>query len=167
MNTKEQNKQKHKEWRLKNRDRLLVYYKVQNKIKYEKYKHDPVYKMKRKQYYAENKDKISLIEKERYMKRKEQIKDAVSRYLFGLKKTVFDHYGWICNCCGETLSQFLTLDHVNNDGKLDKNKNGNRVYSGTLYNKIIKLGFPNDYQVLCWNCNCGKSINKGICPHKN
>jgi hypothetical protein len=31
---------------------------------------------------------------------------------------------------------------------------------------IIKTGFPDGYQVLCMNCNWGKRMNKGICPHK-
>lgn len=30
---------------------------------------------------------------------------------------------------------------------------------------IKMLNYPEGYQVLCYNCNCGKSINNGICPH--
>lgn len=26
--------------------------------------------------------------------------------------------------------------------------------------------FPQGYQTLCFNCNSGKAINKGTCPHK-
>ena len=32
------------------------------------------------------------------------------------KEKVFDHYGWVCACCGEAEPLFLTIDHVNNDG---------------------------------------------------
>jgi hypothetical protein len=29
---------------------------------------------------------------------------------------IYDHYGRVCKCCGETEAVFLTLDHVNRDG---------------------------------------------------
>lgn len=79
-------------------------------------------------------------------------------------------YGNKCNCCGEDNPLFLTIDHINNDGyKIrPRNKNGNysAPFSGQYYIQIIKANFPKDLQLLCWNCNCGKHRNKGICPHK-
>lgn len=82
------------------------------------------------------------------------------------KKTVFDYYGWICNCCGETGRTFLTIDHVNNDGHKQKSKNGVRLSGMHLYLVIIKEGFPNKYQILCMNCNWSKRMNNGMCEHK-
>lgn len=70
-----------------------------------------------------------------------------------------------CACCGEDNIDFLTLDHVNNDGfhhrKKDRHKGKNTYFD------LIKKGFPNDppLQVLCFNCNCGKHRGKGTCPH--
>src|SRR5579859_8227770 len=32
------------------------------------------------------------------------------------KKSVLDHYGWACACCGETVVAFLCIDHVNGGG---------------------------------------------------
>lgn len=80
-------------------------------------------------------------------------------------------YGDQCACCGETNPLFLTIDHVNNDGWKDRprNKNGNysdRLFSGHKYLKIIRENFPDYLQLLCWNCNCGRARNNGICPHK-
>jgi hypothetical protein len=46
---------------------------------------------------------------------------------------VFNHYGGECICCGLADTAFLTIDHINNDGHLDK-KSGNR------YKKIIDAG---------------------------
>lgn len=87
-----------------------------------------------------------------------------------LLSIIHNAYGSKCNCCGETNPLFLTIDHVNNDGyKLrPRNKNGNysAPFSGHYYTQIIKANFPKDLQLLCWNCNCGKARNKGICPHK-
>lgn len=79
------------------------------------------------------------------------------------KAIVFDHYGWKCNCCGETLRTMLCVDHVNNDGHMDRKS----YITGTrFYKKIIESGFSNNYQILCANCNWSKKINKGICEHK-
>jgi len=83
-----------------------------------------------------------------------------------IKKAVFDHYGWRCNCCGETTPQFLTLDHINNDGYKEKKVNKSSS-ADAVYRNVIKLNFPDTYQVLCWNCNCGKRMNNGICPHES
>ena len=72
--------------------------------------------------------------------------------------------GPICKCCGETTLQFLTLDHVNNDGNKHRRTNG-RAYPS--YSNLKTLGFPQDppLQVLCYNCNNGKRVNGGVCPH--
>ena len=78
-----------------------------------------------------------------------------------VQNIVYDYYGNKCNCCGETERLFLSLDHVNNDGNKEKNRN---TYSICL--KIIRDNFPNKFQILCMNCNHGKSRNNGICPHK-
>ena len=35
----------------------------------------------------------------------------------------------------------------------------------TIFRKIIRGGFPANYQILCANCNWGKEMNGGVCPH--
>lgn len=81
------------------------------------------------------------------------------------------HYGNKCSCCGEENKLFLTIDHINNDGyKLRPRNNKGKtkaLFSHHYYKDIIKHNFPTDLQLLCWNCNCGRQRNKGICPHKN
>ncbi len=69
-----------------------------------------------------------------------------------------------CACCGESNVGFLTLDHVNNDGAAHRK----RAAGGSLAWKLRRLGWPKDppIQVLCYNCNCGRQYNAGICPHK-
>lgn len=90
-----------------------------------------------------------------------------SFYLKYYKGLIFDHYGWRCNCCGETTPQFLCVDHVNNDGYKDKiGKCQKRITGLPLYRKIINEGYGEKYQILCANCNHGKNVNNGICPHK-
>jgi len=80
-----------------------------------------------------------------------------------LKNEVYNAYGgYQCVCCGETIKQFLSLDHINNDG----NKHRKIVDRRKIYHWLKKNNFPLGYQVLCMNCNFGKARNNGICPHK-
>ena len=83
-----------------------------------------------------------------------------------LRNEIFDHYGWSCKCCGEKLKEFLSLDHINNDGYLDKNPNGDKKSGKELYLLVKRLGFPATFQTLCMNCNWGKKIGNGVCPHQ-
>jgi hypothetical protein len=76
---------------------------------------------------------------------------------------VLSHYGGKCACCGESEMPFLTLDHIHNDGKVDREK----VHAGYWWRWIVKHGFPSHLQVLCWNCNMAKQhYGNGVCPHK-
>lgn len=145
-------------------------------------------KLKRKMYIKEyrerNKEIIAIKRRAWQAKRREIQKESTRRwrnkpgnrelsnakqvaYRKEIKKLIYSKYGNICSCCGESNLGFLTIDHVNNDGYLDKNKNGKRHSGRALYNQIIKQGFPDKYQILCMNCNFGKSRNLGICPHQN
>lgn len=45
-----------------------------------------------------------------------------------------------------------------------KDLNGRRTGSA-LYRHIIEHGFPDSFQVLCYNCNCAKR-NRSWCPHQ-
>jgi hypothetical protein len=78
-----------------------------------------------------------------------------------LRRAVLEIYGAKCVCCGETEPDFLSFDHVNNDGwKQRKNINP----GGDTYRYLMKHR-PADIQVLCYNCNCAKG-HYGVCPHQ-
>jgi hypothetical protein len=68
-------------------------------------------------------------------------------------------YGGVCACCGETNPLFLTIDHINNDGY-------KKTSSSAALGDAVKNIDKSKYQTLCFNCNCGKNRNKGVCPHK-
>lgn len=80
-----------------------------------------------------------------------------------LRRQVLDAYGNRCACCGERTPEFLTVDHINNDGAAHRKA----VTSGySFYRWLARHGFPQDcFQLLCWNCNCAKG-RYGECPHK-
>lgn len=72
-------------------------------------------------------------------------------------------YGGRCACanCPETNSAFLTLDHINGDGKAHRMKMGSHTYAD-----LRRQGWPTEgYRLLCWNCN---AMTRGgrMCPHE-
>lgn len=79
-----------------------------------------------------------------------------------IKRSVIDHYGGQCQCCGESEIAFLVLDHIENNGaewrKLNK--------SASLIYWAHKSGHPKGLQVLCANCNMAKHFTPGGCPHR-
>ena len=75
-------------------------------------------------------------------------------------------YGSRCACCGETRERFLTIDHVFNDGGAEKRREGYGSGIG-FYLFLKRRGYPKDrYRLLCYNCNCGRARNGGVCPHE-
>jgi hypothetical protein len=66
-----------------------------------------------------------------------------------------------CVCCGESKFEFLTLDHVNNDGKAHRRR-CKTIYG--VYRDLKRRGFPPVIQIMCFNCNMGREPS-GICPH--
>lgn len=104
--------------------------------------------------------------RENYAKSRPQRRVNANRNNQECRIEVLSHYSGgkpKCKCCGERTDQFLTLDHINNDGNIQRRELGQRK---PMYRRLRRLGFPAGYQVLCWNCNCGRAKNGGICPHK-
>jgi len=98
----------------------------------------------------------------------ERRREISLKYYYRIRNTVFDHYGWVCKCCGETEPYFLSIDHVNGHGnehrrELTKRSAGS---GAAFYRWITDNGYPDDFQVLCMNCNHGRMRNGGICPHQ-
>lgn len=76
-----------------------------------------------------------------------------------LKELVVEAYGGFCVCCAENNIAFLTIDHINRDGKQHRSSGLN------VYFDLIKRGFPKrDYRLLCMNCNWAMRLNN-VCPH--
>ena len=80
------------------------------------------------------------------------------------KIDVMNHYGPGCVCCGEKDIRFLTLDHINNNGKPHRKEVGS---GHRLYRWAQKNNYPEGLQTMCFNCNTGRALNGGICPHKD
>jgi hypothetical protein len=86
-----------------------------------------------------------------------------------LRDKSLNAYGAKCACCGEAERRFLSLDHIHNDGAEWRKKTfGKRHMAGyRTYLWLVANDFPKGvFQVLCANCQFGKRMNKGICPHQ-
>jgi len=84
-----------------------------------------------------------------------------------VKDEVFLAYGgYKCACCGEEEQSFLCIDHINGGGEKHRTEIGVGVRGRNMYTWLKKNGFPPGFQVLCHNCNMGKYLNGGICPHQ-
>lgn len=83
-----------------------------------------------------------------------------------LKTDMFNAYGNACACCGETERGFLSVDHVQNDGADERRAFGRGGATMRVYALAKELGYPKDrYRLLCFNCNMGRQLNGGTCPH--
>lgn len=67
-----------------------------------------------------------------------------------------------CKCCGESLLEFLTIDHIGGGGTEHRRELRGRVSS--IYLWLKRRGYPEGYRVLCMNCNFSLGMY-GYCPH--
>lgn len=118
-------------------------------------------------YYAKNRDKL-LSEKTKYWKKnktkiKERVtswrsknhsilKDKAKSYRSSISEAVLLLLGPTCKFCGETEKEFLTVDHIDDDG------NSERQYGSIGWKRRILDGVfdSSKYRVLCQNCNLGR-----------
>jgi hypothetical protein len=98
---------------------------------------------------------------------KENERARARRFSASIRKETLAAYGNCCACCGEDTPEFLTLDHIKNDGADHRRLLGGRSHcpSTQMYRWLKAAGFPRDnFQLLCYNCNCAKG-KYGACPH--
>lgn len=135
--------------------------------------------MDRKQYladwYLRNHERLLKKSKDYNVKHKEKKRLYDKNYQKFYSKEYFNrcrlevliHYGGNppkCACCDESNVKFLTIDHINGGGAKQRKQVGGGF---NFYRWLIRNNFPEGYQVLCFNCNCGRAKNNGVCPHKD
>ena len=126
-----------------------------------------------KKYYQENKEKIKEYDKKYYQENQEKIKEYREKtkewkkeynkkYRQENKELVYNHYGngvIECACCREKEIDFLSLDHIYNNGAKHRKKVGKTI----SFKWIMKNNFPPIFQLLCMNCNFSKGKRKNNC----
>jgi len=128
----------HQNYYVNNKDYLLTRSKEYREIyKYDEIRHEISLEKKRKAYQVRT-DKL-------------------------LKEALYE-YGGKCACCGESEPLFLSFDHILENGAEMRKIHGSGV---DFYHWLKKNNYPRDtIQLLCLNCNLGKALNDGVCPHK-
>jgi hypothetical protein len=121
-----------------------------------------------KAYSANNKDKKRDYDRAYYKAHPERVqawsdngKPRRQQLMATRKQIVLNHYGNTCECCGEPLVEFLTIDHINGGGNKHRKSIGNIHF----YSWLIKNNFPIGYRTLCMNCNFATRYG-AVCPHK-
>lgn len=105
-------------------------------------------KVRTREYIRRNLDKVKLAKKRAYKLLREQ--------------AILAYGGYECACCGETEKVFLGLDHINGGGRAQRKEVG---ACSNMYAWLKKHNYPDGFRILCHNCNLGRHINGGVCPH--
>ncbi len=95
-------------------------------------------------------------------KHQERARESGKKYRERNREELLAAYGGKCACekCPETNPAFLTLEHINGDGRQHRKAVGSHSYAD-----LRRRGYPQEgYTLLCWNCNAGSRFT-GICPH--
>lgn len=92
-----------------------------------------------------------------------------------LKMDVFNAYGGPrCACCGEDHAEFLTIDHIDQNGAQHRRSLQSELAwapvrgsmcGATFYLWLKKNNYPSGFRVLCFNCNFAIG-HFGKCPHQ-
>lgn len=101
-----------------------------------------------------------------YKKNWEKNKKKINEKRLKNKILIINHYTNgknCCSCCGESNIIMLNVDHIYDNGNLQRKKLGT---GHQFYYWLIRNNFPKGFQILCFNCNYGRFMNNGICPHK-
>lgn len=135
----------HREYRKKNRDRILAAekeYRERNKDNFRAYF---------KKWYDKNKDRLNQQRREYNREHPERKRESAAKYQQRLKIEVLTHYGnnrLACMKCGNTDIRVLSIDHISGGG--GKHLRGLRGIR--IYHWLIQQSYPVGYQTLCMNC---------------
>lgn len=155
MKTKEDIARRSHEYYLKNRDKILS----RDKDNY--YANIEETRSRARVYYYSHKAKMYTYNKKWASKNREARRRSSKEVRKRLRQLLINAYGGVCSCCGESEFSFLTLEHINRDGKLHRTQT-----NGGVYEDLKRKGFPKEgYTILCMNCNWGTKLGE-ICPHK-
>jgi hypothetical protein len=140
-----------------NRERLLQ----QKREHYAANREEMVSKAREKRERNREKDRAAA---RAYYRRNREARIAYNRkYGMKLKLDALAAYGVHCQCCGVCETSFLTIDHIDGCSKEQRRTEG---LGRQFYLWLKKNDYPTGYQTLCFNCNMGRQVNGGICPHQ-
>lgn len=86
-----------------------------------------------------------------------------------IKSKVYELLGQVCFCCGESNANFLTIDHINSDGYVDRKRKGYKMSVYSFCKHILSQPDAHlRYRVACYDCNSGRAFrgHHFDCPHQ-
>lgn len=123
-----------------------------------------------KQYIIDNREHVANKRHEYYLENQEELLERERERRKILRHIVISHYSkgtmkCMCPGCNENHYDFLTIDHINNDGSKHRKEIGS---NGTVLARwLIDNDFPDGFQVLCMNCNFSKGKHGFCSKHQN
>jgi len=83
------------------------------------------------------------------------------------KKIIVRHYTkgsmtCMCDNCPENGYDFLSIEHILGRKNYNHPK---KITTYSLYVWILENNFPEDIEILCFNCNFARNLY-GLCPHE-
>jgi hypothetical protein len=124
------------------------------------------YKKRRARADPEYRDQRQQKRQEWWERNGEAVRARRAEQRLQVKIDVIGHYGGACSCCGERILLLLTIDHINDDGSEHRKQLAGNGGGYFIYRWLQTNGYPEGFQVSCWNCNVGRHLNGGICPHQ-
>tara|TARA_B100000745_G_C19918927_1_gene308765 strand:+ start:52 stop:495 length:444 start_codon:yes stop_codon:yes gene_type:complete len=113
--------------------------------------------IKHKIWASNNKEKVAIYLKAWRIQNALYMKDQQIQYRQDKKEAVYKFLGNKCKNCRENDPIYFQIDHVKNDGNLERNgSDKTHIHSLKKY-----LENPERFQLLCANCNWAKRMNGG------
>ncbi len=116
-------------------------------------------------YYSTHRENFKVAHAKYYVNNKEKMSARMKTNNHKRRLMVLEYYGGKptqCACCGERGIEFLTVDHIENNGHFHRKTD---VGAGNICLWLIRNNFPDGFQILCFNCNITKGFY-GVCAHK-
>lgn len=105
-----------------------------------------------------NKEKSNLYQLNRYYNNPKKVHEIVNKSRKKVRIDMIIEYGGKCVYCNINDFEVLDIDHISNDGAIDR-KNG--LFGYNLYRYLKKNKWPKDnFQLLCKNCNWKKELRR-------
>lgn len=118
-----------------------------------------------KKNYEDNREERKAYSRNRYRNNPKEKSLKTKARRERIRKDALSKYGNRCICCGEDTYEFLSFDHVFNDGALER-KGPEKMRGNKFYLFLLNSPISERYQILCHNCNMAKQFY-GKCPHNS
>lgn len=152
-------KRKNHERYLANREQTLARTKKYNA------EHKEQHAVSQKKWNEKNKEKMDAYYTQWRSENREKCVEKSRKYRAKLRDECFAAYGNKCFCCGQTVKEFLAMDHVFGGGNRHRQDEKALRGGGGIHLYLKKRGYPATFRLSCHNCNLSRGFY-GYCPHE-